>query len=112
MAPSGDSKWERDVGGYLSDRMQSLITQLERKPLFGFEMHRGAHRVSMLGCRHQRLEREINSCSGVSAGDHVWTNDGAEVSVITSVHRRNPLLVHPNKGGEAFGASTGTRRGR
>jgi hypothetical protein len=43
---SGDSKWEPDVGGYLSDRMQSLITQLERKPLFGFEMHRGAHRVS------------------------------------------------------------------
>jgi hypothetical protein len=32
---SGDSKWESDVGGYLSDRMRSLITQLESKPLLG-----------------------------------------------------------------------------
>jgi hypothetical protein len=83
---SGDSKWESNVGGYLSDRMQSLITQLERKPLFRVEMYGGAHRASTLGCLHQRLEREINSCPGASAGDDVRANYGADVIVITSVH--------------------------
>jgi hypothetical protein len=100
---SGDAKWEPDVGGYLGDRMQSLITQVERKPLFGVEMHRGAHRASKLGCLDQSLEREINSCPGASAGDDVRANDGADVIVITSVHETEPFA----------GAHTSlTRRGR
>ena len=83
---SGDSKWESDVGGYLSDRMWSLITQLERKPLFGVEMYGEAHRASTLGRLHQRLEREIKSCPGASARDDVRANHGADVIVVTSVH--------------------------
>jgi hypothetical protein len=78
------------VGGYLGDRMQSLITQVEYKPLFGVEMRRRAHRPPNLRCLHQSLEREINSCPGASAGDDVWTNDGADV-IITSVHETEPF---------------------
>lgn len=88
---AGDSKWEPGVGGYLSDRMRSLITQVERKAMFGVELHRRAHRASMLGRLHQGFEREINSCPGASAGDDVRANQGADVIVITSVHQTKPL---------------------
>src|SRR5258705_12571573 len=98
---SGDSKWEPDVGRYLGDRMQSLITQVEYKPLFGVEMHHGARRAPNLRCLDQSLEREINSCPGTAAGDDVRANQGADVIVITSVHQTEPpcwcaYFVDPN----------------